>query len=111
LLSPDENGNLALQFNHHFASRETNSIDIEWVDAADVTGDDMVDVLLRDAVNGRYTFFTTHGNSPTLHTLPETCTGHALIQDNTIIRSGCLTSDRLSVTWDGTQFIPTNTSK
>ena len=108
LLSPDSSGAMTLQFNHHFTSRETNSAHIEWVEAADVTTDGQVDVLLKDGENGRYYIFTTHHNTPTLHTLPETCTGHALIQDGTIIRSGCLTIDKLAVTWNGTDFIPQN---
>lgn len=107
LLSPDESGSLTLQFNHHFASRETNLTDIEWVDAVDVTGDGLVDVLLKDGENGRSYLFTTHQITPTLHTLPEICTGSVIIQNNAIIRSGCPSSDRFAVTWNGTQFTPT----
>jgi hypothetical protein len=106
LLSPDEDGTMSLRFNHHFASREKPSAQIELVDAADVTADGQVDVLLKDNSNGRYYLFTTHEDTPTLHTLPKTCSGNVIIQDGTIIRSGCTTTDRLTVTWDGTQFIP-----
>jgi len=104
LLSPDESGAMTLQSNHHFASREHPSAQIEWVDAADVTDDDLVDVLLKNGENGRSHLFTTHNNTPTLHTLPETCTGHAIIQNNAIIRSGCISTDRLTTIWDGSQF-------
>ncbi len=108
LLSPDHSGTMSLQFSHHFASREHPSAQIEIIDAADVTGDGLVDVLLQDASNGRYTLFTTHDNAPTLHTLPQTCTGRAIIQDGAIIRSGCTTTDRLTTIWDGTQFVLQN---
>ncbi|PIE80296.1 MAG: hypothetical protein CSA11_09200 [Chloroflexi bacterium] len=108
LLSPDNSGGMALQFSHHFASRAHPFAQIELIDAADVTADGLVDVLLKDASNGRAYLFTTHDNAPTLHTLPQTCTGHAIIQDGNIIRSGCTTTNRLTTTWDGTQFMPQN---
>ena len=111
LLSPDDDGSMTLQFNHRFNSRETDSAQIELVEAADVTFDGQLDVLLRDGGNGRFLIFTTHDNTPTLHTLPEICTGNVIIQEGTIIRSGCASSDRLAVTWNGTQFTPTNASK
>ena len=105
LLSPNEDRQMTLQFNHHFASREHPSAQIELIDAADVTSDGLVDVLLVDRENGRFYLFTTHDNTPTLHTLPQTCTGRAIIQNGSIIRSGCTTTDRLTTTWDGSQFV------
>ena len=105
LLSPDESGAMSLQFNHHFTSRENAAVQIELVDAADVTLDGQIDVLLRDTISGRYFVFTTHAGEPTLHTLPETCTGHVTIQNEAIVRSGCISTDRLAVTWNGTQFV------
>ena len=105
LLSPDEDKQMTLQFNHHFASREHPSAQIELIDADDVTNDGLVDVLLVDRENGRSHIFTTHDNTPTLHTLPQTCAGRAIIQDSSIIRSGCTITDRLTITWDGSQFI------
>ncbi len=111
LLSPDDEGGMTLQFSHRFNARETKPARIELVEAADVTFDGQLDVLLKDGENGRYIIFSTHHNTPTLYTLPETCTGNVAIQDGTIIRSACASSDRLAVTWNGTQFTPTTASK
>jgi hypothetical protein len=105
LLSPDDNGDMTLQFNHQFASRDEIHAQIRLVDAADVTLDGQIDVLLRDEKTGRYTLFTTHQDSPALLNLPEACTGNAIIQNKAIIRSGCTNTDRLTTSWDGTQFI------
>lgn len=111
LLSPGSDGELSLQFSHHFASRENPAAQVQLVDAADVTADKQTDVLLHDRENGRAYLFTTHANTPTLHTLPEICTGSLTIQGNAIIRSGCTTPGRLAVAWNGAEFIPAHTSK
>lgn len=107
LLSPDANGDLALQFNHRFASRDETNPQIEWIAAEDVTADGQVDVLLHDRENGRSYLFTNHTTVPTLHTLPETCTGNITIQDNAIIRSGCQTPGKFAVTWNNSTFSST----
>ena len=105
LLSPNETGAMSLQFKHTFATREHPFAQIEMIDAIDVTDDGLVDILLKNEENGRSHLFTTHNNTPTLHALPETCTGRAIIQDNAIIRSGCVSTDRLITAWDGSQFV------
>lgn len=104
LLSPDDAGQMRLQFNHRFLSREEAVVDLKLVETADLTADGLLDVLLHDGVNGRSYLFTIHTNSPTLHTLPETCAGGLTIQNSVIIRSGCQTPGRLPVYWNGVAF-------
>lgn len=106
LLAADEQGQWTLQFNHRFVSREETHPQIKWVAAADVTADGLADVLLRDKENGRSYLFTSHANTPSLHTLPETCTGNITIHNNAIIRSGCQTPGKFAVIWNGSEFVP-----
>jgi hypothetical protein len=111
LLSPDENGEMTLRFNHRFAARATPNAQIELVEITDLTSDDQPDLLLRDTADGRAFVFTTASGEPALHTLPETCTGGVTIRDQAIIRSGCQSDGRFTVTWNGAEFTAAATSE
>jgi hypothetical protein len=108
LLSPDENGEMTLRFNHRFADRAAPNAQIELVKITDLTADDQPDLLLRDTNSGRAYLFTTAGGQPALHTLPETCSGGVTVQDNAIIRDQCQTNGRFTVTWNGNEFTSLN---
>jgi hypothetical protein len=111
LLSPDENGDMILRFNHRFATRATPNAQIELVEIADLTSDNQPDMLLRDATSGSAFVFTTASGEPARHTLPETCSGSIAIQNKAIIRDHCQTDGRFAVAWNGTQFTAVATSK
>ena len=79
---------------------------------ADLTGDGLEDVALRDAATGATWVLSAAAGAPALLDLPERCTGGLIVRDGDgdgrpeLIRDGCATPGRLSVVWDGAAFVP-----
>ena len=77
---------------------------------ADVTADDVPDVVLYDEISGTVFVATAVSGDMQLIKLEDGCTGNLTIQDSDengrleIIRNGCTQSPRLHLEWDGTQF-------
>ena len=82
------------------------------VATADLTGDGLDEVVLRDAATGATWVLSAAGGAPALLDVPERCTGGLVVRDGDgdgrpeLIRDGCATPGRLGVVWDGAAFVP-----
>lgn len=78
---------------------------------ADLTGDGLVDGVLRDRPSGRTWIVTAAGGAITLLDAPEACRDGLIVLDEDgdgrqeLVRDGCATPGRLSVEWDGARFV------
>lgn len=91
---------------HQFLSnREQPLSQLTIMDTADLTQDNINDVLLHDQASGQTLVITAVADNITLHKLPEACNGRVVIRDSKIMRTGCTTNPRLTTTWNGTEFL------
>lgn len=104
-----DGGDLALLFNEGLSTREGAFARPGLVKAADVTGDGVRDVVLRDEASGRV-LVLTGGATVHRHPLPERCLGATTLRDADgdgildILRDGCSGPFAATYTWDGAGF-------
>ena len=98
-------------FNAMLANRESVVLAPQLMDAVDVTGDGLPDLLLRDEADGRLFVFTADGGSWSRVDVPGRCSGAVNVKDGSgdgvaeIIRDGCGGPARLTVQWWRGRFL------
>lgn len=104
LLDTDETGQMSLRYSEHLATRTTPIAELTIAAVADLTQDDVPDVLLQDN-SGQLSVITSVTGSLSRLPVPERCQGGLLVQDGLIIRDGCETEGRVILEWNGRAFV------
>jgi hypothetical protein len=105
-----ENSRTNLLLNYSLSSRRESYAGVQILEAADLTGDGYVEVVLGDNSSGQ--MFVVSGNTGalTVASLDERCTGSSTITVDeargtpTLARSDCETGRRVLITWNGADF-------
>ena len=113
-------GATALLFDQRLATRAegyTAVAPADVADVADLTGDGLADIVLRDEATGATWVLSAAGDrgaaagAPALWVVPGRCGGGLVVRDTDgdgrpeLIRDGCETPGRLGVVWDGAAFV------
>ena len=104
-------GTPAVLFDQRLATREAGYAAIAPAAVADLTGDGLADVVLRDGPTGATWVLSAAAGAPALLDVPGRCAGGLVVRDAggdgrpELIRDGCETPGRLSVAWDGAAFV------
>ena len=111
LLTPDDGGQLTLLHHQPLSSRSQPIARPEIAAIADLTQDNVPDVVLRDNVSGQSFVLTASDGTATLLPLPGSCLGSLGIFDLNedgvmeIVRDGCeMGNGRVITQWNGTSF-------
>ena len=113
ILTEMDNGQWQQTVTHHFSDRETAPAPsrgqavstIEFVQTADLTGDGLDDVLIRELKSHQLTVITAVNGTPQLYPLPEQCDGSLGVMKGVIVRDGCTIPGRTNTVWNGSEFI------
>lgn len=111
-------GATALLFDQRLATRAEGYAAVAPAGVADLTGDGLADIVLRDEATGVTWVLSAAGDRaaaagvPALLAVPGRCGGGLVVRDTDgdgrpeLIRDGCETPGRLGVVWDGAAFVP-----
>jgi hypothetical protein len=104
VLTADETGQMSLLYSEYLSNRSTQIGEITIAASGDLTQDAVPDLLLQDET-GRLSVITTAAGSLARMPVPQQCRGGLIVQDTKIIRDGCETDGRVSVGWNGREFV------
>lgn len=111
-------GATALLFDQRLATRAEGYAAVAPAGVADLTGDGLADIVLRDEATGVTWVLSAAADRaaaagvPALLAVPGRCGGGLVVRDTDgdgrpeLIRDGCETPGRLGVVWDGAAFVP-----
>lgn len=104
IVAADETGQMSLLYNEYLSSRAEPVAEIIIAATADLTQDDVPDLLLQDN-SGRLSVITTAAGSLARLPVPQQCQGGLIVRDGQIVRDGCETKGRVIVGWNGRGFV------
>ena len=104
ILSPNSQGEFTLLNDITLSSRTLQFEQLVLVEAADVTGDGVAEMLLHDEATGQTLIVTTTRGPVQTFPLTEKCTGRVGVVEGQVVRDGC-GRGRVITTWNGLTFV------